>query len=73
MILATLSGFLTCMSILFLLGGAMGREPSESALFWFFGAGIASLHGSFVAFLFEILSACVSMISQIWSAREEKP
>lgn len=67
-ILATLSGFCTCLSVLALLGGAMGRELSEAALFWFFGAAVASLLGSFVAFLFEIFSACFSMIAQIYSA-----
>lgn len=68
-ILATFSGFCTCLSILALLGGAIGRELSEPALFWFFGAAVASLLASFIAFLFEISSACFSMISQIYSAR----
>lgn len=65
-ILSTLSGFCTCMSILALLGGAINGELSEVALFWFFGAAVMSLLASFVAFLFEIVSACISMISQIY-------
>ena len=71
-ILATLSGLCTCLSILALLGGAMGRDMSEPALFWFFGAGVASLLGSFVAFLFEISSAGLSMILQIYSRDRTK-
>lgn len=65
-ILSTLSGFCTCMSILALLGGAINGELSEAALFWFFGAAVISLLASFLAFLFEIVSACISMISQIY-------
>ena len=65
-ILSTLSGFFTCMSILALLGGAINGELSEAALFWFFGAAVISLLASFIAFLFEIVSACISMVGQIY-------
>ncbi|MFC3074643.1 DUF2721 domain-containing protein [Shinella pollutisoli] len=65
-ILATFSGFCTCISILALLGGAIGRELSEATLFWFFSGAIASLLLSFVAFLFEIVSACLSMMAQMY-------
>lgn len=64
-ILASLSGVCTCISVIGLLAGAIREQVRDQLLFWFFGAAVAGLIGALLAFLFEMLIAGYSMIRQM--------
>ena len=64
-ILGTASGVFTCLSAFGLLMGAIRAEFREQVLLFFFGAAVLSLSGAFIAFLFEMIWACRSMLRQI--------
>jgi hypothetical protein len=64
-ILCTSSGVFTCLATLGLFIGAIREDFREQILLWFFGGAIVALSGSFVAFLFEMIWACRSMLKQI--------
>lgn len=65
-VLGTCAGVLTCLAIISLLGGAIGRTGfREHVLYWFFAGAVLSLIGALVAFLFEMLTASQSMLRQI--------
>ncbi len=62
----TCAGVLTCLAIISLLGGAIGRENfREYILYWLFAGAVFALVGSLVAFLCEMLAASQSMLRQI--------
>src|SRR5262249_48989152 len=69
-ILGTASGVFTCLAALGLLVGAIRAVFRENALLFFFGAAMISLSGAFIAFLFEMVWACRSMLAQIAGDRD---
>lgn len=70
-VLATCAGVLTCLAIISLLGGAIGRSNfRENILYWLFAGAVLSLVGALLAFLVEMLTAGQSMLRQI--ARDQR-
>ncbi|MEJ1117411.1 DUF2721 domain-containing protein [Phyllobacterium sp. CCNWLW109] len=70
-VFVTCAGVLTCLSIISLLAGAIGRSGFRAhVLYWLFGSAVFCLVGALIAFLFEMLSASQSMLRQI--ARDQR-
>lgn len=64
-VLATASGVSTCLATLGFMVGAIRQDFRELILLVFFGLAVATLVGSFLAFLFEMALAGRSMLRQI--------
>ena len=62
-VLGTCAGVLTCLAIISLFGGAIGRSTfREHVLYWFFAGAVFCPMGALAAFLFEMLTAGQSML-----------
>lgn len=60
------AGILTCLAILSLLGGAIGRSGFQATLLYqFFSGAVFSLGIALIAFLIEMVAAVQSMLRQM--------
>ncbi len=70
-LLGTSAVVFTCLAIISLLGGAIGRGGfREHVLYWLFSGAVVSLGLALIAFLFEMIAASQSMLRQI--ARDQR-